>query len=260
MKTLLEILKDSEGYLSQHGSESPRTDAEWLIAEALKLKRLDLYLLFDKPLQESELNLIRPLLKRRAKGEPVQYIIGNTPFYNVDISVGEGVLIPRPETEILVDLALKHFSGKGDVLDLCTGSGAILFAIEKACPDVGTLIGTDISSEALHWAAVNQTKLNSEKSKFLQGDLFAPLESGQSFELITANPPYIAENEREGLAVNVRDFEPEVALFAEDNGFKVIKKIIDGIEDFILPGGLFIMEIGETQADNCLRLFEKTTA
>ena len=246
MKALLEILRQSQEYLAQNGSLSPRTDSELLIAYALHLARLELYLQFDRPLTEAELAIIRPLLKRRADGEPVQYILGSTEFYNCEILVGPGVMIPRPETERLVEIALEKYTGKGEILDLCTGSGAILFALAKARPDSPPLTGIDISPEALAWAQRNLEALQPKQLSFLPGDLYAPV-AGRRFELITANPPYISEAEYRELPKDIREFEPEQALFGGADGLELIRRIAAGAPEYLIPGGVLLCEIGMTQ-------------
>ncbi len=244
MKTLLEIIKQSEDYLAKRSFiESPRVDGEWLIAHALGTTRMQLYIDFERPLSEDELAAIRPLLKRRAEGEPLQYITGSTEFYNSEILVGPGVLVPRPETERLVDVALEKYSGQGDILDLCTGSGAILFALAKELPDAPKMIGVDNSEAALEWAEKNLAALQPKQVKFLLGDLYEPV-ADRKFELITANPPYVADNEKEVLPKDVRDYEPAEALFAGD-GLDVLKRIADRGREHLLPGGWLICEINE---------------
>ncbi len=244
MKTVLEIITQSESYLAQRPFiDSPRVDCEWLIAHALDLARMQLYLQFDRPLREDELAAIRPLLKRRSEGEPLQYITGSTEFYNSEILVGPGVLVPRPETERLVDIALEKYTGQGEVLDLCTGSGAILFALAKELPDSPKMIGVDISEAALDWAEKNLVALRPGQVEFRCGNLFEPV-VGQTFALITANPPYVLDAEEEALPMDVRDHEPSQALFAGD-GLDVIKRIAAGACEHLMPGGWLICEINE---------------
>ena len=152
---------------------------------------------------------------RLLEGEPLQYVLGETEFYNCTIRVGNGVLIPRPETELLVDLALNHYPGRGNVLDLCTGSGCIPLAMALERPDIPRLVGADISEDALYWANLNRDRLQISSVEFKQSDLFEGI-AGETFELITANPPYIGRAERPSLPETVSQYEPELALFAED--------------------------------------------
>lgn len=255
MKTLLEHLQAAAAYLARHGSESPRTDAEWLIAHALEVERLELYLQHDRPLGEAELDRIRPLLKRRAGGEPVQYLTGSTAFYNCDLLVGPGVLIPRPETERLVELALEAHPGSGPVLDLCTGSGAVLLALAQERPQLEALTGIDISGDALVWAERNRRQLGEERVRFIEGDLFAPV-AGQTFALITANPPYVSEAEFEALPGHIREHEPPAALLAGADGLDVLRRLAEEGRAYLVPDGWLLAEIGETQGPRAQELFE----
>ncbi|MCH2175318.1 MAG: peptide chain release factor N(5)-glutamine methyltransferase [Lentisphaeria bacterium] len=258
MKTILEILKSSEDYLSKNISSSPRSDAEYMISHALGLKRLDLYVQFDRPLDDNELGEIRPLLKRCASGEPVQYILGSAAFLDFELAVGPGVLVPRPETELLVEEALKNLPKQGQVLDLCTGSGCILFGLYRGAKDAElyTWTGTDLSEDALNWAKKNQDALSLPAIQFKQGDLFTPV-VGQSFDLITANPPYIGQSEKPSLETNVIDHEPEMALFAEEEGLALYQQIAKQLPQYLNEGGYFVTEIGCTQGPAVQEMLEK---
>lgn len=252
MKPLLEILQSSEKYLAQRGFPSPRVDAEWLIAHVLKLERLQLYVQFERPMREDELAELRPLLRRRGEGEPLQYIIGSTGFFNCDLEVGPGVLVPRPETERLVELALKRYQ-EGPILDLCTGSGAILFALSGELTAPPSMIGVDASDEALSWARRNADKLGYSHIDFRRGDLCEPVtETG--FGLITANPPYVTEAEFESLPVDVRNHEPREALVAADEGLAIVRRIAEAGRSYLQPGAWLVMEIGERQGKAVLDL------
>jgi release factor glutamine methyltransferase len=257
MKTLQVILQDTAGYLARNGVESARVEAEWLLAHALDCGRLDLYVQFERPLAEAELAAIRPLLKRRAGGEPLQYVIGTAPFIKRELLVGPGVLIPRPETEQLVEIASKHDLPDGPILDLCTGSGAILFGLcdllaagSNALPE---MIGVDLSEDALAWARRNLEKTPEANICFLQGDLYAPV-SGRQFALITSNPPYVTNGEMAELPREVREHEPAMALAAGDDGLDVYRRIFAGAADHLLPDGHLLCEIGETQGPALLKL------
>ncbi|MFM1550106.1 MAG: peptide chain release factor N(5)-glutamine methyltransferase [Lentisphaeria bacterium] len=254
MKTTQEILSDSSTYLERHGSESSRADAEWLMCEALDVDKLELYMQFDRLLGDAELARLRPLLRRRAAGEPVQYIIGDVTFHSVELVVGPGVLIPRPETERLVDEALQRYPGEGAILDVCTGSGAILFAMNDGLDDPVPMIGVDTSADALAWALRNRELLAAEHIDFLQGDLFGPV-AEQKFVLITANPPYIASGDLEKLPNNVRGFEPHEALLADDDGLAVIRRIAMSAAACLCTGGQLLCEIGATQGEAAQRIF-----
>lgn len=252
MKSIKEVIALSTDYLTRAGIEHARVDAEWLIGHALKLNRMELYLKFDKPLSEDELAVIRPLLSRRAKGEPVQYICGSTEFYGIELQVGPGVLIPRPETELLVDAALKRLQKQNSVLDLCTGSGAIAIALKTEIPELN-VSASDISTEALSYAHknVDLLKLNIE---LLQGDLFEPFQ-GRCFEAITVNPPYVKPSEKPLMGKDVLASEPALALFSGDDGLDLLRKISHQGKDYLKAGGFLISEIGFQQGDDCKNLF-----
>lgn len=197
-------------------------------------------------------------VRRRCNGEPFQYIVGTTQFYSIELEVGAGVLIPRPETEILVDLALerlKSANSGGKVLDLCTGSGAIPLAMANERPDFD-YTGVDLSEMALKWARRNCDRLKPRNCHFRLGDLFSPVGREEKFILITANPPYVSVEEYQQLDPVVKDYEPRMALEAGDKGLAVARRIAAEAPDFLLPGGTLIMEIGDTQGDEmrgCLK-------
>ena len=165
MPDLLSILRKSADYLGGKGIDSPRVEAELLVAHALDLDRIALYLQFDKPLTDESLGPIREVLKRRVRGEPVQYITGKAGFYEIELAVGSGVLIPRPETERLVDRALVLYEG-GPVLDLCTGSGAVILSLWHARQEDGPFVAVDLSPEALVWAEKNRASLEADSRYF----------------------------------------------------------------------------------------------
>lgn len=196
------------------------------------------------------------LIARVVKGEPLQYVLGSTEFFNCTINVGPGVLIPRPETEQLVDLALNTYSGRGDVLDLCTGSGCIPLAMAVERPAIPRLVGVDCSDEALRWADVNRRALGVDNVEFNNSDLFAAVK-GQRFEMITANPPYISRDDDQEVARTVKDYEPELALFADDDGMAILDRIVSQASDYLLDGGWLMCEIGYDQGARTHQLFEK---
>ena len=202
------------------------------------------------------LKVFEEQVERRANGEPLQYIMGTAAFHCVELAVGPGVLIPRPETEQLVEIALRHCDEKADVLDLCTGSGAIALAMARQRPQA-RFTGVDISEEALKYARQNKAALGLNNVEFLQGDLFAPLPSGTLYSLITANPPYVSEADYAGLDAVVHDYEPRLALVAEEDGLAVIRRIAMGAGRYLRPGGVLISEIGDEQGSRAVEIFEK---
>ena len=197
------------------------------------------------------------LVQRRCHGEPFQYVLGNTEFYGLELSVGPGVLIPRPETEELVEhalAALRQWPLDGDILDLCTGSGAIALALAAACPDRAVL-ATDISPDALAWAVRNRDALGLANVTLLQSDLFENLPPGRRFGLLTANPPYVSPDEYDVLPCVVRDYEPRTALLADEDGLRFYRLIADQARDWLLPGAGVFLEIGASQGDAVRGIF-----
>jgi release factor glutamine methyltransferase len=189
-------------------------------------------------------------MQRRISGEPFQYIVGSAEFHTIELAVGPGVLIPRPETEELVERALKivrEVPAGSRVLDLCTGSGAIPLAMSAIRPDLD-YTGIDISPLALEWAEKNRRRLQPPNCRFLLGDLCAPLGTPEPrYVLVTANPPYIAPDEYRELPGEVKDYEPRLALEAEAEGLELEKKCALQAMEFLLPGGAVLLEIGESQ-------------
>ncbi len=248
-KTIRDNLKIAEKFLATIKNPCPRSDCEWLFADALKQKRAELYWEYDRELNNDECQLIEAFLIRRKSGEPLQYISGFTEFHHVKIYVGDGVFIPRPETELLVEAAIKRYRHDGMILDLCTGSGAIALALRKAIPPCPAIIGIDISNHALTWANRNKISLNAHGVEFLQGDLFSPLASSVQFSLIVANPPYVTIDEYAGLDHEILNFEPREALLAEENGLAILRQLVEIGQTYLIAGGWLICEIGERQGN-----------
>jgi release factor glutamine methyltransferase len=246
VRQLAEVLRLSTGYLQDHGSATPRLDAELLIGHALGLERIALYTGFDRPLTEPELAACRALLERRGRREPVAYIIGRCGFHDLDLAVDARVLVPRPETEVLVErcLALLGESAPG-VLDVGTGSGAIALAIKAARPDAH-VTATDVSADALAVAGANAAALGLEV-ELLESDLLAGV-AGRRFDLIASNPPYIAEADMERLEPEVARFEPRLATVAGASGTEVLDRLIATAPDALVEGGWLVVECGAGQA------------
>jgi release factor glutamine methyltransferase len=256
MKLLLDVITASTDYLKAKGIVNARREVEELIAAALNLKRIDLYLQFDRPLVEEELVKCRDGIKRRALGEPAQYIVGEVFFYGVRIKVTPQVLIPRPETEILIDKVAKILEKEGSaekiLWDMCTGSGYIAIALKKKFPQLH-VVATDLSKEALAMAKEN-AKLNEVEITFLEGDLFAPVE-GQQCNYFVCNPPYISKNEYDNLSKEVRDFEPKTALLGGVSGLELYERIAHDLDRFLRPNGIAWFEMGESQGEVLTQLF-----
>jgi release factor glutamine methyltransferase len=248
MLTVLEIIKRTTGFFEQKSIESARLNAELLIGHALGLKRMQLYLQFERPLAEAELEKIRPLVKRRGSREPLQYIIGETDFSGLKLKVDRRALIPRPETERLIELvAQKLTPPPASLLDLGTGSGAIALALAKTWPEAA-VTAVDKSEEALALARENAAACGlAERVKFIRSDWFAGVPAGERFALIIANPPYLSDEETAAAAPEVKDFEPHSALSAGSNGAADLERIIRDARPFLAPGGLLACETGIAQ-------------
>jgi len=248
--TILRMILWSAEYLKNKGVETGRLDAEWLLAAALGVDRLQLYLKYDRPLRSNEREAFKPLLRRRAGREPLQYIIGRTGFRELELKTDPRVLIPRPETELLVQEVLDWASaGAESVWDMGTGAGAV--ALSLAAEGTWTrVVATDVSPEALSVAADNAERYDlGGHVEFREGSLFEPLEEGERFDVIVSNPPYIAEGEKGELQPEVRDWEPPEALFAGEDGLDVIRQLVAGAPKHLLSGGLLAFECGLGQAE-----------
>jgi len=261
--TVLEIVKKTTDFLQGKGVESPRLNAELLIGHALGLKRMQLYLQFERPLAEAELERIRPLVRRRGQREPGQYIMGETEFCGLKLKVDRRALIPRPETELLVETVVGRMAAPpGRVLDLGTGTGAIALALARAWP-AAEITAIDASAEALTLARENAAALDLarenaaaaslaeraatrlvERVSFVQSDWFAQLPAGTRFDVIVANPPYLSAEETAEALPEVRDFEPALALTAADGGMAALRAILRDSARFLAPGGLLALETG----------------
>ncbi len=247
--TILEVLDWTAGRFEREGVESPRVDAEVLLAHSLKLERIRLYMDFDKPLAAEELAAYRALVKRRLTAEPVAYITGQREFWSQTLEVGPAVLVPRPETELLVELALKRCRGQGDlvVADVHPGSGAIAVALASELPGA-TVHALDCSTEALEVARRNAERHGVEVT-FHQGDLLEPLADAGPLDLVVSNPPYITTAEMEDLPRHVREFEPRGALHGGADGLDIYRRLVPAAHDALAPGGHLLAEIGCTQGE-----------
>ncbi len=256
--TTLKLIQWTSAYFEKAGIPNPRLDAELLLAHVLRCKRIDLYTRHEALLREKHLADFKELIRRRTQREPLQYIIGETEFYGLRLKVTPAVLIPRPETELLVEEALKtsppspllskERGERGEVLEIGTGSGCIAIALAKHLPEA-KVVATDISKEALEIAAEN-AKRHEVSIEWIAADI-APWKrftaEGRSFDLIVSNPPYIATGEFPNLQPEVRDFEPRKALDGGPEGLKFIRQILAEAPPFLKPGGWLLMEIGEDQ-------------
>jgi release factor glutamine methyltransferase len=262
--TIQKLLTWVTDYFTEKKIDSPRLSAELLLSHVLQLKRIDLYTQFDRPVAKNKLDILHGLVKRAAKAEPVAYLIGKTEFFSVEFEISPDCMIPRPETELLVERAnefLRSRSAKQLVCDLCTGCGCIAVAIAKNVPDVD-IIATDISDAALKTAARNVERHNlKNRIKLLCGDLFDPLIvqlDKAKFDLIVCNPPYVSSFEYDALGSSVKDYEPKLALYAGDDGLDTYRRITEKVCDFLNLGAALILEIGYSQGPAVRELLEKT--
>lgn len=261
---LKEIIQRTTDFFKGKGIESARLDAELLIGSVLKLDRVGLYLKFDYPLKESELDACRELVKRRAAGEPVAYILGRKDFFKSTFLVNRNVLIPRPETEELVEDAL-DFAKKNEalrIIDLGTGSGCIGLSLLKELPDAH-LLAVDMSDEALSVAKMNAEALGvSQRAHFVRMDAGALSQDdaqkylGGVADFVVANPPYIAENDP-SVSDQVKAFEPWTALFAAEEGLREIQRWSIAADKITRPGAFIMFEIGMTQGPKAREIFLK---
>jgi release factor glutamine methyltransferase len=248
---VLKILNWTKGFLADKGVENPRLEAEWMLCEALSLDRVGLYMNFDKPLTDSELAAYRGMIARRAKREPLQYILGSQEFMGLDFEVSPAVLIPRHDTEVLVNEALKRAGEAASILDIGTGSGCVAIALAKALPEA-SVSSVDISGEALTVARGNAER-NGVSVDFQQGSLFEPF-AGRRFDLIVSNPPYIPAADLAGLQQEVRGFEPMTALDGGADGLDFYRRITQQAPEHLNPDGWLVFEVGAGQAPQVLEL------
>jgi release factor glutamine methyltransferase len=260
-----DLLRVTSEYLKQKAIEAPRLSAEVLLAHLLNLTRIQLYLHFDRPLNEDELSGYRALIKRRLNREPLQYITGTQEFWSLRFSVDPSVLVPRPESELLIEKSLSLLD-KGviphadqlRVLDLCTGSGVLAVALAKEIQD-GFFWASDISREAIGVARSNASRHGvAKRIQFLIGDLLQPVkDQGLVFDLIVSNPPYIRSGALDTLSREV-GCEPRLALDGGEDGMFYIRKILSEGPRYLHPGGWLLLEMDPEQTSPGLRLMEQT--
>ena len=255
MLTVLEIIKRTTEFFEKREVESARLNAELLIGHALGLKRMQLYLQFERPLAEAELEKIRPLVKRRGNREPLQYIVGSTEFSGIKLKVDARALIPRPETEQLIELVKEHVTTLPmEVLDLGTGSGAIVLALATAYPDA-KVTAVDLSAAALELARENSVALGLEaRVTLLLSDWYAAVPVGAQFDLIVANPPYLSEEETAAAQPEVKVHEPRLALASAADGTAPLARIVAESRARLRAGGLLALETGIAQHAQLLTL------
>ncbi len=257
MITIKEVIDKSTHFLEQRGVSSPRRQAEEVVSLSLLKSRLDLYMEFQKPLTEKELQGIRENLKRRANKEPCQYIEGKISFYNCELRVDPRVLIPRQETEIMVDLIVQQLQKEpctNQVLwDICTGSGAIAIALKKRFPQL-RVVASDLSKQALELARENGD-LNKVDIEWREGDLLEPFE-GERADFVVSNPPYISQEEYESLEAEVKHYEPRLSLVAKQSGFDFYHRYANDLKKHLKPHAKAWFEIGYNQGKKIKEIFK----
>lgn len=243
--TTLKVLTWTAGYLADKGVENARREAEWLLCEATGLDRVGLYVNFDKPLNDQELAAYRNLVGRRARREPLQHILGSQEFDGLLLEVSSATLIPRHDTETLLEQALQQTHNPRTILDIGTGSGCLAIALAKRLP-AAAVAAVDLSPEALAVARRNAEN-HAVTIEFVHGSFFEPL-AGRRFELIVSNPPYITTADLAGLQPEVRDYEPRLALDGGPDGLAAYRVIIGQAAMHLEPGGWLLLEVGAGQA------------
>lgn len=259
MYTVLELLNLSTDYLEKKGIESPRLNSELMLAGIMKCKRLELYLAFDKPLGDAEVERYREYLKRRGKFEPLQYILGEVEFYGLNFKVNPSVLIPRQETEILIETLLNSIKPETclKILDIGTGSGIIALTLAKKLPGA-YVTAIDISTEALKTARANAELLKVEdRVTFLEADILTDtLENLSAFDIVVSNPPYVSLNEYGKLQNEILHFEPKIALTDLNDGFKFYETISRRAVNLLNDNGFIAFEAGEGQAQKISEIMQ----
>lgn len=255
MTTILEVLEKGAQFLSQKGLKDARLNMELLVAHELGLKRMDLYLRFDQPIPEENLSRLRENLKKRGQRVPIQHITGYTDFYRDSFKTDGRALIPRPETEELVELIHKEkFSKPARILDLGCGSGALGISVARALgPDCEQLILADLSTEALSLARENSERLE-VRCEFIETDLFSAITG--TFDVIAANLPYVAESARADLEPELRH-DPDLALFSGTDGLDCLRRFTKDCSPFLNPGGLVALEVGFDQGEAVAQLLKE---
>jgi len=248
--TVLEVLQATTAYFKKHHLESPRLNAEHLLAHVLRRKRIELYLEFERELAEAELAPLRELVKRRAQGEPLQHLLGTVEFCGLTFLCDRRAMIPRPETEQLVEVLKSEIRDpKSEIMDVGTGSGVIALCLAAEFPGA-QILAVDISNDALALAQENAARLNlAERVRFLKSNLLENVEG--VFDVIVANLPYVSTQERHTLSREVLH-DPEVAVFASTRGDELVRELIAQAPSRLRPGGMLALEIGMGQSEALL--------
>jgi release factor glutamine methyltransferase len=259
--TLGQLLDWTGKHLAQKGSEFPRLDAEVLLAFTVGCKRIDLYgLRHGEEASADVRHRYKDLIRRRVEGCPVAYLVGKKEFYGLDFAVGPAVLIPRPDTELLVaeTLAEAKKTAAAKIVDIGTGSGCVAVTVAKRLPSA-EVTATDVSPDALAQAKANADKHGVlERIRFVEGDLLAPLAKAERFDIVASNPPYIATEDIPKLPAGVRDYEPRLALDGGPGGYAVLERLADQARAYLKPSGFLIVEIGAPQEKRAREILQSS--
>jgi len=260
MHTVLELLNLTTTFFEQKGIDSARLNAELLLAETLKCKRLDLYLAFDKPVKDEEVNHFREFIRRRGNREPLQYILGYVEFYGINFFVNKDVLIPRQETEVLVETIINQTDKDAElkIMDIGTGSGIIAVCLANHLPNA-KIIGVDKSSEALLIAKQNAEKNNvAERITFIENNVLNSLSAiNTTFDIIVSNPPYVSQKEFSYLQKEIVSHEPDFAVTDFSDGLTFYRKIIESAKTHLNENGKIFFEVGAGQSEQVKSIFEE---
>ncbi|MDD2366493.1 MAG: peptide chain release factor N(5)-glutamine methyltransferase [Desulfuromonadaceae bacterium] len=253
--TTLKVLQWTKDYLGSKGVKNARLESEWMLCHVCEVDRVGLYLQYDKPLNEKELFTYRNMISRRARREPLQHILGSQEFYGFDFDVTADVLIPRQDTECIIEAVLQIDKIPETILDVGAGSGCLSVVLKKLFAN-SDVTATDISKEALRVARLNADK-HGVNIEFLIGSLFTPL-SDRKFDLIVSNPPYIPTADIMNLEIEVRDFDPMLALDGGGDGLEIYRKIIPEALNHLNPAGWLVLEVGVFQAEEVINIFNNS--
>lgn len=256
--TITRLLTWSDDYFQKHAIDSPRLTGELLLAHSLGIKRIDLYLQYDRPLNKDELSSFKLLIQKRIQKQPLAYITGKKGFYESDFTVTKDVLIPRPDTETIVEQALKTLNGipghpPKKILELGCGSGAIIISLADKFPD-HHFFASDVSPNALKVAQKNSGRINQTPISFFASNWFSSIKERQFFDLIVSNPPYIPSKEIDALQPEIRLFEPMLALDGGSDGLSCYRTILENACRFLVPGGTLLLEMGADQKKGLLEI------
>ena len=259
--TIIKILSWTESYFQKHAIDSPRLTAEILLAYCLDIKRLDLYLQHDRPLNQDELSDFKAVIRKRTANQPLAYITGEKGFFEADFKITNDVLIPRPDTETIVEQALKILNkdrgtGSMNILELGTGSGAIIISLAKENPHNQYFAG-DLSSDALAVAKKNSEEIVNNRINFFCTHWLSSIKASVKFDLIVSNPPYIPSGDISKLQPEIKDFEPMLALDGGEDGLDSIRLILKKAHFYLVPEGVILLEIGFDQKEGVLNIIKK---